>query len=236
MKRIDLSRIQWQDSLAMALRQWRRLRRVHARRSDSERRILVIGAVAVAWLLADSAFLTPALARVKAATTRHNQVKAELSTKSAEAARYTNDLKMMTDQLTVEVEALRERVAKQREEIESFQSGLVPAREMRAVLQNMLAQTDGVRLMSVKTLSADEARKVLPVANEVPGLYRHAMDVTVSGPFQNLVDWLVSVEGMQRRLLWSGMTLALDEQQRLSLSVRLVTLSPDLVPLEISEP
>jgi len=226
----------WQEWSGLALRHWRRLKRVHAARTDSERRLLVLGAVAVAWFVADTLLIGPSYAAFKEASTRYNKARTELSSKRAENQRVTNDIQAMTVQLKDEVDAVRRRVAAQKKDIESFQSGLVPAREMRQVLQGLLERTDGVRLVSMKTLSPDETAKLTPGVQDVPGMYRHGLDVKVTGGFNNLYEWLASIERLPRRLLWSGMRLELDEEQRLFLSVRVITLSPDAVPLEIAEP
>lgn len=228
--------VRWQDWSGLALRHWRRLKRVHATRTDSERRLLVLGAVAIAWFVADTLLIGPSYAGFKEASTRYNKARAELSSKRAENQRVSNDIQAMTAQLKDEVDAVRKRVAAQKKDIESFQSGLVPAREMRQVLQGLLARTDGVRLVSMKTLSPEETAKLTPGVQDVPGMYRHGLDVKVTGGFNNLYEWLASIERLPRRLLWSGMRLELDEEQRLFLSVRVITLSPDAVPLEIAEP
>jgi MSHA biogenesis protein MshJ len=232
---MKLRTVQIQEGWSLLLRHWRRVKRAHAARSESERRLIVLGIVALTWFLIDAVFFTPSLTRVQEAHARLVKVKTELASKSAESARYTHDIKLMTQQLQGDVDKLRQRVAAQQEEIDSFQNGLVPARDLRKVLQAMLADTAGLSLVSMKTLGPEEAAKVLPPAQEVPGMYRHAMELRISGGFSDLHDWLLSVEGMPRKLLWSGMQLELDEEQRLFLSVRVVTLSPDTVPLEIAE-
>lgn len=227
---------QWQEWTGLALRHWRRLKRAHAARTASERRLLVLGAVAVAWFISDTLLIGPSYARFKETSVRYAKVRAELNSKRAESQRVNNDIQAMTAQLKDEVEAARQRVAIQKKDIDSFQSGLVPAREMRQVLQGLLARTDGVRLVAMKTLSPEETAKLTPGVQDVPGMYRHGLDVRVSGGFNDLYEWLASVERLPRRLLWSGLRLELDEEQRLFLSVRVITLSPDAVPLEISAP
>ncbi len=226
----------WQEWTGLALRHWRRLKRVHATRTDSERRLLVLGAVAIAWFISDTLLIGPSYASFKETSARYNKVRAELNSKRAENQRVSNDIQAMTAQLKDEVEAVRQRVAGQKKEIDSFQSGLVPAREMRQVLQGLLARTDGVRLVSMKTLSPEETAKLTPGVQDVPGMYRHGLDVRVTGGFNDLYEWLASIERLPRRLLWSGLRLELDEEQRLFLAVRVITLSPDAVPLEISAP
>ena len=226
----------WQEWTGLALRHWRRLKRVHATRTDSERRLLVLGAVAIAWFVSDTLLIGPSYASFKEASVRYNKARTELSSRRAENQRVSNDIQAMTAQLKDEVEAVRQRVAAQKKDIDSFHSGLVPAREMRQVLQGLLARTDGVRLVSMKTLSPEETAKLTPGVQDVPGMFRHGLDVRVTGGFNDLYEWLASIERLPRRLLWSGLRLELDEEQRLFLSVRVITLSPDAVPLEISAP
>jgi MSHA biogenesis protein MshJ len=225
-----------QAQLAMVQRLWRKWRRMHSARSPSERRLLVVGAVALTWFLMDTVFFSPAMARFKSSSTRYNKANAELQSKQDEQRRYTSDLVAITAQLKGDVARLRVDVAKQKKDIDAFQDGLVPARDMHALLQTVLARHDDVRLVSMKTLSADDVRKLSPGTKDMPGLYRHGLELKLQGRFANLLEWLTAVESWPRKVLWSGLRLDVDDKQQLSLTVTLFTLSPDAEPLEIAAP
>jgi MSHA biogenesis protein MshJ len=222
--------------LAQVTRLWRKWRRIHAARSPNERRLLVVGAIAITWFITDTLFLTPALARFKTSSVRYDKANVELRTKEDEQRRYNSDMVAMTAQLKGDVERMRADVIRQKKDIDAFQDGLVPAREMRNLLQTLLARHDDVRLISMKTLSGDDVRKLSPGTKDMPGLYRHGMELKLQGRFASLLDWLLAAENSPRKLMWSGMRLEVDSKQQLFLTVNLFTLSPDAEPLEIAAP
>ena len=102
----------FQSQLARVQRIWRKWRRVHAARSVSERRLLVVGAVAVTWFLCDMLFLTPSMARFKATSDRYSKASSELKLKQDEQRRIQADMLAITSQLKGDVERLRVDVAK----------------------------------------------------------------------------------------------------------------------------
>lgn len=231
MRQPDLS-----DIVAKVQRQWRQWRRVHAARTLSERRLLVLAMVALTWFVVDFVLVTPSYKRFSEAQARVKKANGELQAKQAEATRYQNDMQMMTAQLQSEVDRIRKSVAKQHEDLEALQGGLVPAREMRGVLEGLLERGGSLRLISMKTLSPQEGQRAGAAVPELAGLYRHGLEVTLQGGFNDLLQWQKGAEQLPRKLLWSGMQLAVDEQHRVALTVRLFTLSPDIEPLEISPP
>lgn len=231
MKKPDLAHLQTEG-----LKRWRQWRRVHAARTLSERRLLVVAGVALSWFLLDQALVTPGYQAFKAASTRFKTADTTLRTQQAETARFGADLAAMENQLKGEVSRMRLVVAQQQKDLEELQSGLVPAREMRQVLDGLFSRNAQVRLVSVKTLSVDEARKAGLSVQDMPGLYLHGLDVTLQGGFVDLLTWLGAAEALPRKLLWSGMQLQSDEQKGLLLTVRMFTVSPDPDPLEILAP
>lgn len=225
-----------QLQLAQVQRLWRKWRRIHAARTPSERRILIVGAVAVTWFIMDSVLLTPSLDRYQIASNRHRKASTELTQKQEQQRRYNSDMIAITAQLKGEVDRLRNEVAQQKKELDTFQEGLVPAREMREFLQGVVSSQPDVQVLSMKTLSQEDVRKASPGIKEMPGLYRHGVELKLQGRFQSLYQWLSIMENWPRKVMWSGMKLELDDRQQLLLTVTLFTLSPDVDPLEIAAP
>ncbi len=226
----------FQLQFAQVQRLWRKWRRMHAVRALGERRILVVGAVAVTWFICDSLLLTPAMSRFQSSNSRYKRANSELESKQEQQRRYSSDMVAMTAQLKGDVERLRNSVAKQKRDIDAFQDGLVPARDMRQLLQAVLSGRSDLRLVSMKTLSSDDVRRLSPGTKDMPGLYRHGLEMRLQGSFHGLLEWLSTMESWPRKLLWSGLRLELDDKQQLFLTVTLFTLSPDVDPLEIASP
>ncbi len=221
---------------ALGLKHWRQWRRVHGARTLSERRLLVAAGVALTWFLLDFVLVTPAYQQFKLVRQRMQVAELALRSHQAETARMAADMVAMEAQIKGELAQLRRRVDEQSRALDDAQAGMVPARQMRLVLEGLLSRNGQLRLKSMKTLSPEDVQKAGLAVVEVPGLYRHGLDVVVQGSFNDLLAWLRSVEQFPRRLLWSGMRLDTDEFGRVSLSVRLFTVSPDADPLEISAP
>jgi MSHA biogenesis protein MshJ len=226
----------FQLQFAQVQRLWRKWRRMHAVRAAGERRILVVGAVAVTWFICDSLLLTPAMSRFQSSNTRYKRASTELESKQEQQRRYSSDMVAMTAQLKGDVERLRTDVARQKKDIDSFQEGLVPARDMRQLLQAVLTGRSDLRLMAMKTLTPEEVRKLSPGIKDMPGLFRHGLELRLQGSFHGLLEWLSTMENWPRKVLWSGLKLELDDKQQLFLTVTLFTLSPDADPLEIAAP
>lgn len=227
----DLAQLQSQG-----MKRWRQWRRVHAARTLSERRLLVCAGVAVTWFVLDFLLVTPAYKQFNVHRTRAQAAETALRSKQAETTRYGQDLLAMETQLKGELNRLRKSVADQQQALDDAQAGMVPAREMREVLEGLLTRNGQLGLLSMKTLSPDEVRKSGLGVPDVPGLFRHGLEMTVQGSFNDLLSWLKSAEQLPRKLIWSGMHMDTDEQGRLSLTVRLFTISPDPEPLEIAAP
>lgn len=234
MKKIDLAAVQ--DLEDQARRRWRQWRRQHAARTLSERRLLVIAGAAVCWYLLDLTMFTPAWTRFKAAQMRATTAESAIRARDAEVARQGQDLALMEGQLKGELERLRVSVAQQKKALAELQSGLVPARDMRQVVEGLMARNGNLSLLSMKTLSVEDITKAGLTPQDASGLYRQGLEVIVTGGFNDLLAWLVSAEQMPRKLLWQGLVLQTDEAGRLILNVRLLTVSPDAEPLEISAP
>ena len=234
MKKVDLAALQ--DLEDQVRRRWRQWRRQHAARTLSERRLLVIAGAAICWYLLDLTMFTPAWTRFKAAQMRATTAESAIRARDAEVARQGQDLALMEGQLKGELERLRVSVAQQKKALAELQSGLVPARDMRQVIEGLLARNGNLALLSMKTLSAEDITKAGLAPQDASGLYRQGLEVVMTGGFNDLLAWLVSAEQMPRKLLWQGLALQTDEAGRLILNVRVLTVSPDAEPLEISAP
>ncbi len=231
MNKLDMAELQDQ-----ARRRWRQWRRQHAQRPLGERRLLVLAGVAVCWYVLDLTLFTPSLDQFGATRKRLASAEQALQARQADAARLGSDLAAMEGQLKSEVARMRVSVAQQQKALADVQAGLVPAREMRQVMQGLLARNGQLSLVAMRTLTQDEIGKAGLAIQDTPGLYRQGLEVVMQGAFNDLLDWLVSAEQMPRKLWWSGLQMSTDEQGRLRMTVRLFTLSPDPDPLEIAEP
>ncbi|MEN3367097.1 MAG: biosis protein MshJ [Burkholderiales bacterium] len=123
--------------------------------------------------------------------------------------------------------------------LRDMQQGLVPPDRIAAVLEDILRQNSGLRLVSLKTLPVTsltdqaEVNKITADKDKTdkkPGaesIYRHGVEITVQGGYQDIVRYLAALEAMRWQLFWGGANLSVEEHPKTNLTLTLYTLSLD---------
>lgn len=210
---------------------WRRARRQFDARMMTERRILIVAAVCISWFALDAVWVTPAYQHLKRSLQAHSQVQAKQAQAQAQQNTLMDTLRTQKARALAELESLRIRLTQQKEELEEVQAQMAPAKDMRQLLDALLARQPNLRVLSMKTLPPIEVKA--PGGNEAV-LYRHGLSLEISGRFHDLLAWLQSAEQMPRKLIWGNMEMQTNIAAELVLKVQVFTLSPDKEPLEIA--
>ncbi|HEX5374042.1 MAG TPA: hypothetical protein VFW84_15045 [Aquabacterium sp.] len=222
-------------SSAELMMHWRRVRRAFDARLMTERRLLIVAAACVIWFLLDTIWVTPAYQHLNKATKRKSAAASSRQMLVTQKDQLAQAMVLQKQGAQKELLLVQERLAKGQQELERAQSQMAPAREMRQLLDAMLARHGQLKLRSMRTLPPTEVR--MGGSESISGgapLYSHGLELVVEGGFHELLAWLRSVESMPRRLIWQSMKLSSDEQSRLTLTLQVHTLSPDKEPLEIA--
>jgi MSHA biogenesis protein MshJ len=208
---------------------WRHARRSFNARSLSERRLIIIAVAALVVFAVDAVWLTPSYRALHGALTRQNEARTNLATLREAASVTAREREAKGHQLHDEIAQLRAQVESGKTALDQAQGSLVPAREMREVLNELLAQHGSLRLVAMRSLPREELHA--KAGNAL--MYSHGLEITVEGNYLDLLSWLRSLETMPRKLLWDGLRLESDPQAKLQLTLRVHTLSRDAEPLEI---
>ena len=221
------------------LLRWRQVRRQFDARLLNERRLLIAALIALITYLCDLTLITPASEALKAARQREQNASMARDAMQAELNRKRVELANRLMAAQKEQAELRKRLADGEQELARQQSMMAPARDMQNLLEGLLAQHGQLRLRAMRTLPPVEvqfnsSQGASAPAGATPVLYSHGLEITVSGPYLDLVAWLRSIEQLPRRLLWSGMTLSVVDGAQPSLMLQVQTYSPDRDPLEIA--
>jgi MSHA biogenesis protein MshJ len=215
---------------------WRQGRRMFDSRLLNERRLIIVAVVAFAWFMLDSALVTPAFQKFNAASKRSKAAVMARDALVSETQRRNQDMALKEAEAMQEVTRIRERIERSKQQLAQQQSMLIPARDMRNLLEGMLAQNGRLQLTTMRTLPPEEV-KFTPMAGVALSqalLYKQSMEVAVSGRFIEVLTWLRSVESLPRKLLWDGLTLKTDDSGLVTLIMQVHTFSPDRDALEIS--
>lgn len=214
---------------------WQRARRAFDARLMNERRLIIIALVCVIWLMMDTIWVTPSYERLGAALKRQHTTETSRDTLKMQVGRRSAEIEAQQREARSELEHTRDRVKQGQQALKDVQAMLAPARDMRQVLQGLLAQQGQLRVKSMKTFSPVEVSLGTGGGpNESVQLFRHAMEISVEGSYHEMLAWLTSVENQPHRLLWDDLKLKSDDQARLTMTVTVHTLSPDRATLEIA--
>jgi MSHA biogenesis protein MshJ len=219
--------------LPKLMSRWRQGRRAFDARLPSERRMLTLALLAVVWFVMDTAWISPAYKAMQAARSRQVLAVQAQTAMQAAYAKSVGDMAHQQHEAQREAENIRHRLQDMQRVVTQQQTLLAPARDMRALLEDLLAENGRLKLVRIST-QWPEAVQVGATDSAQPLLYKQGMALAVSGTYLDLLAWLRSVESMPRKLLWDSMELTSDEQSRLTLSLQVHTFSPDRDALEIA--
>ncbi|WP_298186870.1 hypothetical protein [Acidiferrobacter sp.] len=121
-----------------------------------------------------------------------------------------------------ELRALARKVHVLKARLARLTAGLVPARDMPALLRQVLARSPGVTVVSLVD------RRVIAVRRspkDKPFLYRHEMTLVVRGAYAALLRYLTVLAHTKRHVLWGRVTLTADRYPFSTVRLRVYTLS-----------
>lgn len=144
--------------------------------------------------------------------------------------------------LRAELEQLRARLTEQSRRFEAVDRSLVPPEKVPALLESLLARSRTLQLVSLHTLpstpvierKAEKAGSVAPAAKAAeagaatpatPNLFKHGVEIRITGTYADLLAYLNELENAPQRLLWGRMDLAVAEYPRSVLTLTVHTLS-----------
>lgn len=132
----------------------------------------------------------------------------------------------------VRLEALRTRLSSVDQALGDLGSQVVPPQQMPRLLQNLVAQNQGLQLASVRTIPATDLvnEPVAPGARassnpaKVP-IYKHGVEIQVIGSYHDLLDYMTQLERSPWRMYWNDAHLKVENFPLSRLTLRLYTLS-----------
>ncbi len=228
--------------------QWRKLAARIDTLSLRERAMAFAAAVAVAVFTLNALMIDPLAKRNKALSARIVQQQAKMQ----ELQGRIHALKQKQTDPNAANLARREGIKRQISEfdatLQDLQRSLVPAQNMKAVLQEVLARHPRLQLIALRTLPAtplvdlqDKAGKSTATAPgpqkkpapDTGSVFRHGLRITLQGGYTDLHDYLTRLEKLPWRMFWSRASLNADDYPRLTLTVTVYTLSLDQAWLEV---
>lgn len=211
--------------------------------SVRERALSLTMALTLVWTGVNALLLEPALQRKTAAQQNLNStetqaaaLQAQLAALSAQAPADPNAA------LRDKAAQLRVRITEADAALHDFGQGLVAPAEMPDLLEKLLADTAGPRLEAFRKLPVTDVLTLNAPAKDTHGanttatgaeaaavpegqVYRHGVELTLTGGYSDLLAYLEAVEKMPWKVLWGEVRLETDQHPRLRMRLTLYTLS-----------
>ena len=232
--------------------QWQRLAdRVDAM-SLRERALIFLAVAMVLIVLVNTVLIDPLLVR-------HKKLQQQIAQTQEKTNAMQTQIQTLVKTWNVDPDiALRSRLAQLREQseqtgktLEDIQSGLVPPQRMPALLEDILRHNRSLRLVALKTLpvtilgepeataagkAAGETDK--PAQAQKPAtpesiVYKHGVEITVEGSYLDLLRYLTEIESLPWHMFWGKADLDVEKYPKVTLTLRLYTLSLDKAWLAI---
>lgn len=126
--------------------------------------------------------------------------------------------------LREQVTALEARLAALDADVEARERTLVPPERMHQVLREMVRGQGSLRIVDFRSLPPKPVG-LSDAPDAPPGYYRHGVEITVSGRYDELVAYLERLEALPWRLDWSEAKLDASNRPDLALTLTVHTLS-----------
>lgn len=130
--------------------------------------------------------------------------------------------------------ALNGRLAMIDKELGDLGSRVVPPQQMPRLLQNLVAQNQGLQLASVKTIPASDlitesvpaagAGSTSSIVTKVP-IYKHGVEIQVIGGYHDLLRYMTQLENSPWRMYWNDAHLKVENFPLSRLTLKVYTLS-----------
>jgi MSHA biogenesis protein MshJ len=106
-------------------------------------------------------------------------------------------------------------------------NNLVPANEMAGMLENVLANTEGLKLIELESLTPIPISLGQPEEGEesIAGLYRHGVTLVFEGSYFDIQRYLEKLESLPWQFYWVRFDYQVGEYPTASVKLEIYTLS-----------
>ncbi|MGH8686102.1 MAG: hypothetical protein ACREVQ_00135 [Burkholderiales bacterium] len=191
-----------------------------------ERAMIFAAAALLMIVMLNSALLAPLRARQQRLAADIERTETELRTIQAELQRVARERQVDPDaQNRARVQALRADIARLDATIVNDQRQFTPPDRMRTVLEEMLERNKRLHLLDLKTLPVADLTPAQ--SGEARRVFRHGLELTVSGSYLDLHAYLRALESAPTQLHWGKSEMSVSEYPVVTLKLIVYTLSFD---------
>lgn len=212
-----------------------------------ERYLVALALIAGGGLLFWSLLIDPARMRQIAAERGIADQRAQLAALTAQSAALQAPGHDPEALATAELAAVKGQIEALYARYQALGGRLVAPQQVGTLLEELLGQHSGLRLLSLRTLpvapvlgdtnagksagksGGDGSTKAVAAASAeaAAGLYQHGVEIRLEGSYAELTAYLERLENSPQKLLWNSVSLSAADHPRLVLTLTVSTLSLD---------
>ena len=202
-----------------------------------ERVLLFIAAAVVLAAIADSLFISPMAEKERKLRATIPGYQAELEAAETYIRNMVNSRGADPDAAArARHQVLLEQIGRIDAQVAKEQERFTSPERMRSVLEDTLRATRGVQLVQLKSLPAETIAEAAPAPGTTGGertrVFRHGVELTVSGSYADLYAYLRHLERMPR-IYWGKADYAVREYPQATLKLTVYTLSLDRTWIQV---
>ena len=217
---------------------WRKLAERFGALQSRERVLVLLAAVVGTALVYDAIVFQPKEARKKNLERQIAEARQKLKVSEAlmQAKEPVGDSQAVK---TSYRDALRTRLAEMNQNMVGLQQGMVPPERMARLLEDMLARSRGLQLISLRALpakrfepagampAAQDAARAAKSAGKDPErtIYQHSFELTLQGSYLDLHEYLARLERLPWQMFWTRISVQTEQYPRLRVTITVQTLS-----------
>jgi len=195
-----------------------------------ERGLIFVMAAVVLLTLINTALIEPLLAKQKRFTQQITQQESEIRGIQAQvqtlAQAHTED----TDTINrAKLETIKQQLLAVDKSMQSHEAQLVAPVKVARLLKEILAKNGKLKLVEMKTVEVapllEEDQAGQPSASATPQIFKHGVEITVSGNYLDMIGYLRELERLPWKLFWSRASFKVEEHPRARLVLTVYTLS-----------
>lgn len=193
-----------------------------SKQSRREQIMIIVAIVVVAVFPLYMNLVDPAINKIKKVKAEQNTIIEETSNTQLELNNILVQLQEdPAEALRKEKEEIQTKIKNLDEDLTSQTVDLIPAYEMPGMLKDVLANTSGLTLLSMK----NETPKVLIEQENGVSLYRHGTTIVLQGSYLSVLSYLQLLENLNKKFIWGTLNYEVKEYPKGVVQIHVYTLS-----------
>ncbi len=197
--------------------------------SPRQRGLIFAVAASIVVALISILLIEPQLAKQKVLSRKTVQQQSEIKSIQAQLQALAEERKTDPDAANrAKLESLRLQLVQIKASLQVRQQQLIPPDKIVALLEEILSRNRQLQLISLRSLPASsvtgEEEQAAAVEKE---FFKHGIEMTVSGSYFDLLDYMAQLEKLPWRMFWGKASLVVETYPVSRMTLTLYTLSLD---------